>query len=279
MPNFSPLFTLGIEHSFFVDGMMRGVDFAPSPATASVIRSVGLMVKHIDNGIAVFCADDRLQALRLHAQDGAETLSFAFVARVGDKNFSNYTHPLIPREGKVLCFSNAGRGNDLLTKCDEASEEDCRDVAALVEDGVLNERERWVLPDFVVLLEVKVDPGGAGQARDFCIRFGARKSFWKYYLLGKVGRDSARIVDLDSKVEFESRGEVVLPGNRRSQLFISTSRVSLAEKSQHRFQLRESDRQGDRILVRRLPVASESRLGLEVIDGKREIVFENYVNF
>lgn len=259
--------------------MMRGVDFVPSSATASLIRSVGLMVKRSDNGIAVFCAEDRLPALLLHAQGGAETLNFAFVARVSDKNFPNYTHPLIPREGKVLCFSNAGRDLDLLTKYDEASEDDCRDVAALVDEGVLNERDRRVLPDFVAILQVKVVPGEAGHARDFCIRFGARKSFWKYYLLGKMGRDSARIVDLDNKVEFESRGEVVLPGNRRSQLFMSTSRVSLAEKSQHRFQLRESDRQGDRILVRRLPVASESRLGLEVIDGKREVVFENYVNF
>ncbi|HEY6896875.1 MAG TPA: hypothetical protein VI279_06405 [Rhodocyclaceae bacterium] len=278
MPNFSPLFTLGIEHSFFVDGVMRGVDFVPSPATAAVIRSVGLMVKRIDNGIAVICAEDRLPALPLHAADGA-TLNFAFVARVGDKNFPSYTYPLVPREEKVLCFGNVGRDAERLTEYDEASEADYRDVAALIDEGVLNERERRVLPDFVVILALKVAPGEAGRAPDFCIRFAARKSFWKYYLLGKMGRDSARIVDLDNKVEFESRGEVVLPGNRRSQLFMSTSRVSLAEKSQHRFQLREADRQGDRILVRRLPVASESRLGLEVIDGKREVVFENYVNF
>lgn len=279
MASYRPLFTVGVEHAYFADGTMREVDFVPCSATARMVASTGVVVKPLRSGIGVLYEAERLAALRMHVDDGKERVRFVFKCYAKDKSFGSYTKPPVPKDGRILCFGNAGTDGDLLTRQAEASEADYAEVDALVAHGILGERERRILPDFVVMVEVKVGEADVDTSPAFRVRFGARQSFWKYNLLGKMNRSDVRIVDLDNKVEFAPCGEVTLPEDRKAQVFRSTTRIPLSERSTCRFQLRERDRHGDRVLVKRLPVAAESRLGAEVIDGKTEIVFENYVNF
>jgi hypothetical protein len=279
MSSFRVLFSIVVEHSYFFDRIVRGVEFSLSPNSMSMIGSVGIVVKKNVNGIDVLCEEERLEALRLHAKDDSGLVNFSFMARVNDKEFFNYTDSELFSGDQMLCFRNSDMKSALLTKGEVVSAGDLCDPSVLVQEGGLSANDLRRLPHFVISLDIPVRAGEEWQARDFRICFGARRAFWKYYLLGKMNRSSARIVDVDNRVEFKSCGEFMLQGNRQSQVFISTARIPISEKSPYRFQLRDTDRQGDRILVRRLPVASVERLGSEVVDGKREVVFENFVNF
>jgi hypothetical protein len=117
----------------------------------------------------------------------------------------------------------------------------------------------------------------AGPARYF-IRFGARKTYWTYYLLGPFARKRLSIVDLDEGTAFESLGPVSLSDERPALAFRSKTAIPLRQHSACRFQLREAGSGSGRILVRRLPVAAAGRVNRQSIGGKVVSVSEVYVN-
>ncbi len=268
---YAPLLSLEVENSYFSGGSWQDLEFIPDRETERMIVSTGMLIRQTGSGLGIFFEKEREAALRLFAE--GDSIRFCFKATVCDRNFSTYT--AMPfEEGRVLCFRNEGM-NDFLCKGEIASEEDFDEIEKLVSEGILSGRECRIPPDFVV----KVQIGPQERGRHFSIRFGARESFWQYHLLGSMNRENAFIVDLDNRVEFEPQGEVLLPGNRRSNVFRSKQRIPVLERTEYRFQLRERSQVGSRVLVKRLPIASGARLGREWIEGRSEIVLENYVNF
>lgn len=286
MGSYRPLFSVSVGHDYFSDGVWKGLEFVPVPAARKVIENADVLVKRTCGGIGVFYGEDRADALRLYAEEAGGALRFGFKVYAADRTFANYTVPYGRMDDAVLHFSGQ-RGADengsvLLSKGDTVSEADFVGMEALMADGVLGERDRRMPPDFVV--EVVVAPGKDASGKtiwpplDGRLKFSARWSFWRYFLLGNMNKAGSMVVDLDNRVEFEQLGEVVLPGNRPARVFRSKELVPVLEKSAYRFQLREQGQGGSRVLVKRLPVASESRLGMDTINGKNEIVLDAYVN-
>ncbi|HXU93851.1 MAG TPA: hypothetical protein VFP33_09370 [Gallionella sp.] len=255
-----------------------------------MIDGADLLVRQTKNGVAVFFDEERAAALRLYADDANGEACFSFMVYAKDRTFPNYTSPAMRNGGAVLSFDNHGRagggdGKTRLCKEEFVSEKDFKDIDSLIAEGILSERDRRVPPDFVVNVFVEPEKGDGSPAdatawvpRDCLIRFNTRKAFWKYHLLGNMNRNASFIVDLDSRVEFEFCGDVMLPGNRPAKVFRSKELIPVLEKSTCRFQLREQGPGTGKVLVKRLPVASESRLGMEMIDGKSEIVAESFIN-
>lgn len=283
------MFTVSVEHGYFADGAWKGLDFVPVPATLKVIDGANVLVRPTKNGIAVFYDEDRARALRLYAADANGALCFSFKVYAKDRSFSNYTAPAMRSGNDVLYFdsregvADPGTGKIRLNKEDAVSGKDFRDIDSLVAEDILCDRDRRVPPDFVV--SVCVEPGASDdtaatgwRSRDGFIRFDARQAYWKYHLLGNMNRSNPFIVDLDNRVEFEFCGEVMLPGDRPAKMFRSKELIPVLEKSNCRFQLREPGPGTGKVLVKRLPVASESRLGMDVINGKSEIVAESFIN-
>ncbi|HZW23870.1 MAG TPA: hypothetical protein VFF26_00135 [Gallionella sp.] len=280
------MFSVSVEHGYFADGAWKGLDFVPTPATMKVINGANVLVRPTKNGVAAFYDESWLDALRLYAEDANGALCFSFKVYAKDRTFANYTSPATRSGNDVLYFDNRegvtdfGIGKVRLSKEDSVSEKDSRGIDSLVAEDILCDRDRRVPPDFVV--SVCVAPGVSDdtwRALDCFIRFDARRAYWKYYLLGGMNRSNPFIVDLDSRVEFEFCGEVLLLGDRPAKVFRSKEPIPVLEKSACRFQLREQGPGTGKVLVKRLPVGSESRLGMEVIDGKREIVAESFINY
>ncbi|MCK9200405.1 MAG: hypothetical protein M0P59_00345 [Gallionella sp.] len=290
MGTFRPLFSVSVEHGYFTDGAWKGLDFVPVPATMKVINGANVLVRPTKNGVAAFYDESRSDALRLYAKDANGALCFSFKIHAKDRTFANYTAPDMRSGNAVLYFDNregatdSGDGKIRLSKEDSVSEKDFRDFDSLIAKDILCDRDRRVPPDFVV--SVCVEPGvgddtstaSGWRTRDCFIRFDARRAYWKYHLLGNMNRSNPFIVDLDNRVEFEFCGEVMLPGDRPAKVFRSKALIPVLEKSTCRFQLREPGPGTGKVLVKRLPVASESRLGMDVIDGKSVIVAESFIN-
>lgn len=282
MGAYQPLFAVSVGHQYFSDGLWKGLDFRPEPRTSKLIESADMVVKKTRNGIAVFYDADKPNILRLCAEDGNGALRFCYLAAVHDRAFTAYTAYPATREGVVLYFSNRGAegggATQKLSKGDVASDMDLADAGVLIAGGVPCEMGR-ATPDFVVDIFVERAKSGVLAAQNYAIEFSARQSYLKYYLLGNMNRDNLFIVDLDNRVEFEFCGDAMLPGERPCKVFRSKGAIPILEKSGLRFQLRERGQGAGKVLIKRLPVASESRLGMELVNGKREIVSESFINF
>jgi len=290
MGTYRPLFSVSVGHGYFSDGEWKGLDFVSTPGTVKVIEGADVLVRRTNSGVGVFYGENRSDALSLYAEDANGVLRFSFKVYAGDRAFANYTSPATRKDNAILSFDNREAvgapetGRVRLCKDEFVSEKDFRDMDALVAEGILCERDKRVPPDFVVAVSIKLgkdDLSGDAAAwvpRDCYVKFNARQSFWRYFLMGGMNRNNPLIVDLDNRVEFESCGEVMLPGNRSAKVFRSKELIPVLEKSSYRFQLREQGQGGGRVLIKRLPVASESRLGLDVIDGQNEIVLDAYIN-
>lgn len=282
---YQPLFTVSVDHMYFSDGLWKGLNFIPDSGTSKVIEGAGILARQTRNGIGVFYDKDKSEALRLYAEDADGALRFSFKVYAKDRTFANYTAPSVGKENAVLCFDNRGGGGDAgagktrLSKDDSVSEKDFEEMDSLVAQDILGERDRRQPPDFVVSIFVESGTSAVFAAKDYGIKFNARQSFWKYHLLGNMNRSNPFIVDLDNRVEFEFCGEIVLPDNKPAKVFRSKELIPLLEKSNCRFQLREPGPGSGKVLIKRLPVASENRLGMEVINGRSEIVLESFVNY
>ncbi len=282
---YQPLFTLSVEHTYFSDGLWKGLEFTPTPATQKVLTGAGMLFRHTPNGIGMFYDEEKSQALRLYAEDTDGILNFSFKANAKDRTFANYTAPSTHKKGAILYFNNretkntAESGKISLSKEGYVSEKDFEEIDALVAEGALSDSDRRATPDFVVNIFTGFSGGEGFTAKNYSISFNARQSFWKYHLLGNMNRTNPYIVDLDSQVEFEFCGDVMLQGNKPAKIFRSKQLIPVLERSNYRFQLREPGPGTGKVLIKRLPVASEGRLGMEVINGKNEVVLESFVNF
>lgn len=282
---YQPLFSVSVKHMYFSDGLWKGLDFSPIPGTMKVLDGAGMVFRQTRNGISVFFDDAKTEALRLYARDADGTLRFSFKVWARDRSFANYTAASGGKENAILCFSNRGASGEVevgkasLSKGEFVSEDDFEEISALVAENVLDPADRSMPPDFVVSIFIEAEKAGGLSPQDFSISFDARQSYWKYSLLGKMNRAQPYIVDLDNRVEFEFCGEAMVAGRRPAKVFLSKEMIPVLERSSYRFQLREPGEGTAKILIKRLPVASEGRLGMEVINGKRVVVAESFVNY
>ena len=282
---YQPLFTLSVEHLYFSDGLWKGLDFIPNPVTSKIIDSAGMVFRKTNNGISVHYDNDKTEVLRLYSQDTDGALQFSFKVYAKDRAFANYTEPSSLKDNAILYFSNPEEnrdaGNQLtrLSKDEFVSEKDREKIDALIIEDILSARDLRMPPDFMVNIYIKPTSDGNWATRNFGIKFNTRQSFWKYLLLGNMNKNNSFIVDLDSNIEFECCGEVILQGDKPAKVFRSKELIPVLERSNFRFQLREPGQGSGKVLIKRFPVASENRLGIEMINGKNEIVAESYINY
>ena len=103
MGAYRPLFKVSIEHTYFADLSCKSLKFVPTPATASLLNRAGLLLRLTKNGISIFCEEDKMDVLWLHAEDD---FVLAFKVFSKDPYFSSYTLPSAKNDNMILCFNN-----------------------------------------------------------------------------------------------------------------------------------------------------------------------------
>lgn len=289
MGRYSQLFSIEVRHSFFSSGLCNELDFMPTTKTAGQIRNAGLLCKETMGGVRVFYDLERLDSLRLHAADQEEQLNLVFKAYARDPLFMNYTQGDPNQDDAVRYFdsSNAVRETDgsLRLHADEyAGSGDYRSLDFPGLQEVLTPADHLARPTFVVNIGVPKEVADAlgsdvsEDARNYFVSFQERQTFWKYFLLGEFAREDIYVADLDNSTEFESSGTQVLADERTAITFKSKTSLPMRERSEYRFQLRERGSGNEKVLIRRLPVASAAQIGVERTDGQSILVSEMYIN-
>ena len=289
MGPYLPLFSVEVEHTYFSKGWCAGLDFVPTPDSLMFIEKAGLLIRNTPNGIRAFFDQNSSEALRLYATGSDEPLRLAFKVFAREMFFRAYTEITTPEEDSILYFDNRGGGIEStnrfrLHEMEFVSAKDFEKLNSPRIADILSRKDRLLKPEFIVSIglgqkEIQIlDAASKTAYHNYYLKFQARETFWKYYLLGSMTKNKSYIADLNNETEFEDTGRASLPDNRRALTFRSKQRIPLREKSEYRFQLREKNPNGGKVIIRRLPVASAGQYYKELVDGKEAIVSEIFIN-
>ena len=275
MGSYRRLFSFAVEHQFFSDAVGPGLEFVPTPKAVKTLQHTGMLVKNTTNGISCFYDEAHAEILGRDAAGQDEACSIGFKVFSRDPAFANYTlkrtddvtgmvrlhHEEYVAEGNLQSVTSPGL-EELLTKKERLVRPLC--LVSLC----MTERERRVLesPEHA--------PAGV-----YIVKFKARQTFWKYYVLGNLSRKRLSIVDLDNKIGFEYAGNTSLSDDRMAITFRSQEAITLSVRSDYRIQLKEAGPGGPKVLIPRLPVPNASRLHKETLDGQEILVSELYINY
>lgn len=285
MSAYATLLHICARHAFFGEQAVSRFRFEPSPASAAMLARLDILTLASAEGLTLVCTESTRAALQAGAEPGLE---LEFLAWSTGTSFSQVTAPEAPAPDARLFFHSAGAvreetGNWRLHAAAQADASAwSRTVipnraAALAQAG-----SRAVAPAFhLVLAAPAIAAALAGRATPrFLVRFGARRTRWKYYLLTEFPRSGAApadpegphpaIVDLDGELSFAPRGYTELPGRQVALTFISDQAIEMRQHPSQRLQLRERAgpaAQDQRILIKRLPNASVAAVGREVAAG------------
>jgi hypothetical protein len=288
MAAYLPLFSVEVEHGFFADAACRDLTLTPSPASARLLGNTGCLMRPLRNGVAVAFDTAAADALRLQAADAQEPMCLSFAARIGDAGFAHYTEATAAAGAampSLLLFDSdrAVAEDDGRWRLHEAPQAGPADRVPVDAPGLHEPLTRWRRhqpPPFV--LQVRVRPGDLQapppDGRRYVLRFQARRTVWKYYLVGEWAQDEMTVVDLGSETAFEAPRPDRLADGRAAFVTRSQGRISLQERPAQRFQLRGRSGGTERVLVKRLPAAAPGQLGVETIGGVPTPVSEIFVH-
>ena len=247
------------------------------------------MLKPRKGGFTLYYEEACLDIVKSLATEKPQAPQLFFIARSADRIFPLITEAAPEKSENIFYFTSAKarklrqskRSQFLVSEKNSVSESDYTDAESLVREEVLSQLDLLVKPAFVFTVDmkrfrtitaIKAEP-------NFLIRFNAKRTVWKYYLLSQKRSAAVYINDLDKQQEFTFGGDEWLTDNRQAKTYFSKKPLVLSEKSSYRFQLKEKGESGERVLLSRLPLASGELYGKTQINGKYVTVSEIYVNY
>lgn len=270
LERWTPAFTLEARHAFFGDTPCPSVAFEPVEETRARLANLGLLCRDSPGTLTTFSSDRT-------GSDAAADLTFRLVAT--DAAFANYTRLDGADARSTLWFDTARAApsdTGTVHRLHAGATVAATDRVALDTPSLLGSTTpRDLATPPLGFVRVRMNRGDPSTT--WVIAFDARTTVWKYYVLG-ASDALPTIRDADGKIEFEPAAPTVLPGNRRAVVLRSKVPIPLRDRPTQRFQLRVATPAGERVLVRRLALASPNRLGKDTVDGREVTVSEIYVN-
>jgi hypothetical protein len=282
MTGYSTLFDIAIAHDYFIDGACPSVQIVPAAGCADLMRGYGMIWRTRPGRIHVSGAASGWAALRREVAASEGGLVLGFEMRSTDQYFDEYT-ALPMRSGELLWFDSRqatapADGRRMLHATGRVADTSFVRADAPALAGLLTGP---LLP--LALVQVVLAPGPDGLCagtlaparRRFGVHFGANALYWKYYLLGALRERPLFIRDLDDAVAFQEQARVDLPA---AAVFLSQAPIALRDVPSQRFELRERDSFGDKVVIKRMPNARVGRRQRELVDGHAVLVSEIFIN-
>ncbi len=280
MGSYLPLFMLSVEHEFFPGDVCSALDFVPTPQSEVLLKKASLLTRSTSNSVHVFYDADQAESLDLYTGNPEEPFDLQYRVFSKDLFFKNYSEAVSYKENAILYFDSANAQQDeegcyRLHAADSVSESDLLLLDSPLLNDILSKKDRLVCPLFIVNIGIS---NSGDRAKKYTLKFKARETIWKYYLLGNMARKDSYITDLSNKTEFEFTGSESLLDKKVALTFRSKTPIPLRERLDCRFQLKEKGPGNGKILIKRLPVAAATQISKESINGKESVISEIYVN-
>ena len=289
MAFYSPIFSIDVEHTYFSSGRWTSLDFIPVPTCSNRIDNLGFLIRPHPSGIRVFFDLNRHRALGLVDEDQETPLKFVFSVFCRENLFHTVTELSMNDDKAVLFFDNQGCRSDAtgrfrLHDAPYVTDRDREPLNSPRMAPIISRVIRFLKPVCIVSIALsrtiiqKLAAASPIACQEYYLKFGAKQTFWKYYLSGRLKETSTYIHDLNNETEFEDTGQVAMPNHQSAQTFRSLQKLFLGQKSGYRFQLKERTSNGRRVLIKRLPVASAGQFIRETVKGQEAIVSEIFIN-
>jgi hypothetical protein len=283
MPDFRPLFGVRIEHEYVAPDPFDGLELRPESASMSLLARAGIVLRPLTDGVLAL-ADREMEAevLRPWLDDPARPFRVVFRLVPRASEFHLYTD--LPTDRRIVRLLDTGAvvpgdGPIRLDRTPGPGEGD--EVLDALAETYLTRRDELVPP--VAVLVVQLTPALLDRdgSEPYRIAFAARRTIWRYHLLGTLAGVEAVIreeaPEEEEPVGFRPAGIVDHPGGRNARTLVSEAPIPVLRSSGRRLQLRE-EAPGNRILVRRLPVAAPEGIGIADVDGRSTLVSDIFVN-
>lgn len=288
---FDALLQLDVEHAFYGGGACRGLSLQPSAASAALLQRAGCLLRASERGFTVFQDRTRRSALRGLVGDANAPFVLLFIARSSDPWLASYTQGMGRDETTLLRFDSRrsappeGDGRIRLHCGEFADVVDRVPLSTPLLAHGLSRAEQLMPPAFVLRLALRrgsvdawADGADAPRPQRYLIRLQATATRWKYYLPGDWAAQQPHVVDLGGQAQFDPAQAETLGDGRQALTIRSQAAIAQHHQPPQRFQLRARGPLADRVLIKRLPVASAGQISAETIAGVRSLVSEIYVN-
>lgn len=243
------IFRVSFGHAFFADGVLRDVRIVPVPACFDMLRRAGLLLRPLEDGIAVYGDERAVERLRFHIAQAGASLGMAFQVFFTNPHFFEFTAPAWPA-GKLLfldtadsVIDEAGRQVVHASPFVEASAFLERDDARLTR--ILGERVMAPTPAMVMQVDVAaalLDVVDA-RRRHFHIRFDAAPGHWHDEPQKPAGaqRETDDLADASGPTtssRFRHFAGANIADQRRAHLFVARGALQMREVSPPRLRRR-----------------------------------------
>jgi hypothetical protein len=270
-----PLLRIDVAHGFFADGRCQGLRFVPVGDTPAWLHASDALVREQDGALAVYGPHDALTC------DPAAVLTWHLYADSPD--FAHYTDQPAQWPAELLCFDTdqafaepaVSDGAWRLHAGATAAATDVRPMNWPLVAQTFSAGSRRHPPWALLRVPLARLPAAPVHYR---VRLAVRAMVWKYCLHGDWPEPQLQVVDLASEVAFEEPEPDQLDNGMTLLAIRSQTPIALAQRSTQRFELRSRQRGGDKVLVRRLPVAAAQFLARERIGGASRLVCEIHVH-
>lgn len=272
MSGYRELFRLRLEHAYQGADAFHAWSVELAPATRRLVHGAGIVVRRAGDAILFFAPAGRSGSLAGQS-DG---MQFVLLVHVANEHLASCTVPAVPPGHLLVADSrHAGPGQEGLLHpaaclAADALQPHGTPICQVALAGRTSPRQ----PALVV--HVALDGGAA--PRRYLARFDVAASYWKYVLTGAVAQRRLAIADLDGAVTFRAvdAGETGL--DRRAAAFLSDRAITLRARPGQRFVLKEDGPFGERVLMKRMPVAGAGLRQRAVVDGQVVQVSEIFIN-
>ncbi|KQQ35993.1 hypothetical protein ASF61_07185 [Duganella sp. Leaf126] len=273
MSAYLPLLHLSARLAFFGEQAMHRFRFAPCAATAARLARLGIVCQAHTGGLTLAAPASLHRALRSGDAAVAAALDLAFLAWSTGVSFPLVTALAPPAAHARLLFQGAGAVHESGSnwRLHAGTEADASAWQLATEPHRIAAHDDCTLaaphPAFQVVLDGAAITAALAQTASprFLVRFGARRTRWKYYLPGDLlarlpAGSVPAIVDPDGVLSFIDGRPSALPDGRPALTFISEQAVAMRQHPPQRLQLHargaSADGAADRLLIDRLPNAS-----------------------
>lgn len=261
MNGYRELFRLGLEHAYH-GGAWRGWEIEPVGVTRRLMDGAGVLVRRSGDDVVFLAPAGRTHQLGWQA--GAP-VQFVLLVHAHDPLFASYTLPALAAGQLLVADSTVAAGDGVLAA--SASPADAPLCRLALAQAASPRRPALVL---------RVELDAAAPARRVVVRFDAGSSFWKYYVTGALAARPLAIADLDDVVAFHADAVAERPSG--ALVFLSDRPIALRARPGERFVLKENGPFGERVLMKRMPVAGTGLRQRAVLDGQVVQVSEIFIN-
>lgn len=298
--SYLPLCYLQLQHNYFSSGYLQQASLVPDADCTRKLHNAQLIFKATKQGAMLLLDSSRRD---IAAACFASPVKLHFLLYSRDAQFGNYSEPVLQQGQLLYCDTGAATAVQQgvqkgMQRLHQATELGTAEIISSTDSKViaLTELQQRPLPVLVLALSITaqdITQLDASSAKHYLLRFGSRRSIWRYYLCGDNFAAALGIRDLTSgsaaqateqataqAIEpFVQQADVTLANGRSAKVFDSTKPLALAQQSPYRFALVSQSGGSEKILIKRLPVAAAGQCGMAVVNGVPSNVAEIYLNY